>query len=77
MANGSLCLSRKKNESVIIGGGLITVTVAEIRGDKVRLLFSAPKEMPVHRAEVHEAIERKKKKQSLTNLEVQGTTNGS
>jgi len=50
-----LVLSRKKNESVIIHDN-ITVTVIEIRGDKVRLGIEAPKDVSVHRQEVYEAI---------------------
>ena len=52
-----LVLSRKKNESIIIDDK-ITIVVVEIRGDKVRLGIEAPKEVPVHRKEVHEAIQR-------------------
>jgi len=50
-----LVLSRKKNESIIINDN-ITVTVVEIRGDKVRLGIVAPKDVSVHRQEVYEAI---------------------
>jgi len=50
-----LVLSRKKNESIVINND-ITVTVVEIRGDKVRLGIVAPKEVPVHRHEVFDAI---------------------
>ena len=50
-----LVLSRKKNESIVINND-ITVTVVEIRGDKVRLGIVAPKEVPVHRQEVFDAI---------------------
>ena len=50
-----LVLSRKKNESIIINDN-ITVTVIEIRGDKVRLGIEAPKDVTVHRREVYEAI---------------------
>ena len=55
-----LVLSRKKNESIIIGDGedAVTVVIVEIRGDKVRLGIEAPKEIPVHRREVYEAIKR-------------------
>src|SRR5437870_3733184 len=50
-----LVLSRKKNESIVINND-ITITVVEIRDDKVRLGIVAPKEVPVHRQEVFEAI---------------------
>jgi carbon storage regulator len=50
-----LVLSRKKNESIIINND-VTVTVVEIRGDKVRLGIVAPKDVSVHRQEVWEAI---------------------
>ena len=52
-----LILSRKKNECIVIGDG-IRVMVAEIRGDKVRLGIEAPKDIPVHRREVFDAIQR-------------------
>ena len=52
-----LVLSRKKNESIIINDD-ITIVVVEIRGDKVRLGVEAPKEVPVHRREVYDAIHR-------------------
>jgi carbon storage regulator len=52
-----LVLSRKKNESIVINND-ITVVVVEIRGDKVRLGVEAPKEVPVHRREVYDAIKR-------------------
>lgn len=50
-----LVLSRKSNESIIINNN-ITVTVVEIRGDKVRLGIVAPKDIPVHRQEVYDLI---------------------
>ena len=52
-----LVLSRKKNESIVINND-ITVVVVEIRGDKVRLGVEAPKEVPVHRREVYDAIQK-------------------
>ena len=52
-----LVLSRKKDESIVINND-ITIVVVEIRGDKVRLGVEAPKEIPVHRREVFEAIAR-------------------
>ena len=52
-----LVLSRQRDESIIIGDNVV-VTVVDVRGDKVRLGIQAPKEIPVHRREVYEAIQR-------------------
>lgn len=60
-----LVLSRKKNESIVINDD-ITVVVVDIRGDKVRLGVEAPKEVPVHRQEVYEAIKRSEDASSET-----------
>ena len=52
-----LVLSRKKNETIVIGtNGDITIKIVEIRGNTVRLGIVAPKEIPAHRQEVHDAI---------------------
>lgn len=50
-----LVLSRKKNEKIVIDDNIV-ITVVEIRGDKVRLGIEAPKDVPIHRSEVYEAI---------------------
>ncbi len=52
-----LVLSRKTNESIVINGDVV-VTVVSVHGDKVRLGIVAPKDVPVHREEVHEAIKK-------------------
>jgi len=52
-----LVLSRKKNESIVIDND-IKIVVVEIRGDKVRLGIEAPREVPVHRREVYDAIQK-------------------
>jgi carbon storage regulator len=54
-----LVLSRKKDESIVIGGNVM-VTVVDIRGDKVRLGVSAPLDTPVHREEVWLKIQKEK-----------------
>ena len=54
-----LVLSRKKNESIVINDNIV-VTVVDVRGDKVRLGFDAPKDVPIHRREVYDAIHRSK-----------------
>ena len=46
-----LVLSRKKSETVVIDDR-IRVMVVEIRGDKVRLGFSAPNDVKIHREEI-------------------------
>jgi len=50
-----LVMTRKRDESILVDRN-IEITVVEIRGDKVRLGVSAPKEVPVHRREVFETI---------------------
>jgi carbon storage regulator len=52
-----LVLSRQRDESIIIADN-IKITIVDIRGDKVRLGIDAPKEIPVHRQEVFDAIQR-------------------
>lgn len=52
-----LVLSRQRDESIMIGDNIV-ITIVDIRGDKVRLGIDAPTEIPVHRREVYEAIQR-------------------
>lgn len=50
-----LVLSRKPDETIIIGNN-IRVTIIEVRGDKVRLGITAPRDTPVHREEIYDRI---------------------
>lgn len=52
-----LVLSRKKNESIIIGDN-IEIVIVDIKGDQVKVGVKAPKNITVHRAEVYEEIQR-------------------
>ncbi len=52
-----LVLSRQRDESIMIGDNIV-ITIVDIRGDKVRLGINAPAEIPVHRQEVYDAIQR-------------------
>jgi len=52
-----LILSRKKDESIVINNN-ITIMVVDIRGGKVRLGISSPREIPVYRKEILESINR-------------------
>jgi carbon storage regulator len=54
-----LVLSRQRDESIMIGDN-VEITIVEVRGDKVRLGISAPREIPVHRREVYDAIQAEK-----------------
>ena len=51
-----LVLTRKPGEAIVIGNG-ITVTVVEVKGERVRLGFSAPLEVTIHREELQQKIE--------------------
>jgi carbon storage regulator len=55
-----LVLSRTRGESIVIDDK-VTVTVVDIRGEHVRLGVDAPKDIPVHRQEVYDAIKEQKK----------------
>ncbi len=52
-----LVLARQRDETIMIGED-ISVTIVDIRGDKVRLGINAPKNVQVHRQEVFDAIRR-------------------
>jgi len=52
-----LVLSRKLDQKIMIGDQIV-ITIVEIRGDNVRLGIEAPKDIPVHRHEIYEAIRR-------------------
>ena len=54
-----LVLSRQRDESIIIDDNIV-ITIVDIRGDKVRLGINAPKDIPVHRQEVYDAIQKER-----------------
>ena len=58
-----LVLSRQRDESIMIGDDVV-VTVVDVRGDKVRLGIDAPRQVPVHRREVYDAIRRENQQAS-------------
>jgi carbon storage regulator len=61
-----LVLTRKPGEKVLIGDG-INVTVAEVKGNQVRLAFVAPDDVRILRAEL---VSRSKQRRPLDSLEV-------
>jgi len=69
-----LVLTRKKEESIMIGDD-IKVTIMEIRKDgTVRIGIEAPKNIDIHREEVYKAIQEENKlaAQALKDLDILG-----
>ena len=52
-----LVLTRKVSESIMVGDD-IEIMVVSIGSDKVRIGVRAPKDVPVHRLELYDAIKR-------------------
>jgi len=50
-----LILTRKIEESIVIGNG-IEIKIVDVRGDNVKIGISAPKDVSVHRKEIYDAI---------------------
>ena len=50
-----LVLSRKTGERVLVGED-IEVVVLEVEGDRVKLGFTAPRYVPICRAEIHREL---------------------
>lgn len=55
-----LALSRKLNESVIVGGN-IEFTILEIKGDQVKIGITAPKQLQIYRKELYDQIQAENK----------------
>ncbi len=53
-----LVLSRKVGEKIRIGDDIV-IEIVELRGERIRVGITAPKEVPCHREEVFQAIHRK------------------
>ena len=66
-----LILSRKLNESVVIDGR-ITVKIVRLDGDVIKLGITAPADVPVHRQEVYDEIQ-KSNREALTRGRPAGT----
>lgn len=70
-----LVLSRHRDESIMIGDDVV-ITIVDIRGDKVRLGIDAPQDIPVHRQEVYDAIQRENRSASQLEPGVTGEIRG-
>lgn len=60
-----LVLSRNKDESIYIGDDIV-ITVVDIRGERIRIGIEAPANIPVHRREIYEQIQREKRERVET-----------
>lgn len=58
--NRLLALSRKVNESIMIGND-VEITILEVKGDQVKLGISAPKSIPIYRKEIYLQIQEENK----------------
>lgn len=63
-----LVMGREISESIVIGDE-IEVTILDVRDEDVRLGFSIPKHIPVHRREIYDAIQRESETASDTQIE--------
>jgi len=51
-----LVLSRKRGERIVIGSNVV-LTVVDVHGDRVKLAFDAPMNIPIFREEVYRQIQ--------------------
>ena len=65
--SGMLILTRRVGESLVIDEE-ITVTVLGVNGNQVRIGINAPKEVPVHREEIHDRIMRERENEIYLHL---------
>lgn len=66
-----LILTRKLNEKVVIGDGIV-ISVVELRGDQVKLGIEAPRSVKVFRQEVYEAIQEENRRAAGSAMELPG-----
>lgn len=62
-----LALSRKVNESIIIGND-IEITILEVKGDQVKIGINAPKAVPIYRKEIYLQIKESNKEAAETTV---------
>jgi carbon storage regulator len=65
-----LVLSRKTNESIMIGAN-VEIIVLGVEGDNVKLGIRAPKEVDIHRKEIYMAIQAENRAAATSTLSIE------
>jgi carbon storage regulator len=65
-----LILSRKVGESIVIDGRIV-VKIVRLDGDMIKLGIEAPSEVPVHRQEVYDEIQKSNREAMTSNPQAQ------
>jgi carbon storage regulator len=63
-----LVLSRKRDESIIIGDDVV-ITIVDIKGEQVKIGVAAPKTVSIHRKEIYEAIQQENRAAANTKIQ--------
>ncbi|OEF99498.1 carbon storage regulator [Vulcanibacillus modesticaldus] len=64
-----LILSRKKNQSIILGND-IEITVVAIEGDQVKIGINAPKHVEILRKEIYLSIQEENKRAANQSISI-------
>ena len=68
-----LILTRKLGESIVIGNGGIKISILDFNGKQLRVGIEAPRDIPVHRGEVYEAIQEQNRQAADSNFPITST----
>ena len=63
-----LILTRKLNESIMIGD--VEVKVTHLKGDYVKLGIKAPREVPIHRKEIYDLIQKENMEAAKAKIDI-------
>ncbi len=58
-----LVLTRGLGEKIMIGDDIV-ISVEDLRYNSVQIGVQAPRDVPIHRQEIHEAIQRERREKS-------------